>query len=205
MIGVVMAMLRFRRIAVSILFAILVIFQAVLAEGGKLEFGQRVRVEVDTTITKRVFLLFKESKSTTVRRTGILTACSNDTLTLYIEIGIDTSTYCVSRADVKKIFVSIGKKRATIRGILHGTTIGTILFSALLLGDCEKGVDCKSRENVLKAAAFLVGGGGILGGMIGWNVKVDRWSEIDPEIRCRDKYGISNDYTAYLRLNLNLR
>lgn len=139
--------------------------------------GNRIRITYDTTISKHFLLLIPYSETQGRDRSGVLTAATQDSLTLahpYLEEGAQKFPV----QGVKKLYVSLGKERAPWRGLWQGFKYGA-LFGLLFGAAPDAAYDGRSRYGPLERAAFITATGTVIGGLIGYFFKRDKWREIE--------------------------
>lgn len=168
--------------------------------------GDCVRIDFDTTISKRILLLIPYSQTEGREVTGRLIACDTDSLTLASSL-FESGVHRYEIANVKRLYVSVGKKRATWRGLKSGALVGGGL--GLLIGCAPDAVGdttllFRDRAHPLEVVAVSTVVGAAIGTLIGSLVKVDRWREVDHRQRLLGFTEVGVDVTRK-RLNVSLR
>jgi hypothetical protein len=141
-------------------------------------------VDYDTTVTQRVlhFIPVQHEEKRTV--VGHLFSHTIDSLTILVN-SRDSIFRTISVAAVTHYYVSEGLKRCTLKGLLIGAGTGAFLTLIAFGSPTERSVDetgdyYGQDRDLVRGAAFLIGGGAAVGGIVGWLVKEDRWRETKP-------------------------
>ncbi len=169
-------------VAGCLLFTSLLLIQPVTAEDGlpAITEGNKVRIEYDTTVTKRLLLFIHYTENETRNFTGQLVSATRDSITVADPVS-GHGFHQHATDDVKKLYVSSGKRRAAWRGVVIGAGTGAVLgvLSAGPTAFSNNGIEWNERRTPLEIAAILTVGGAVLGGIIGSLFKQDRWQEVD--------------------------
>jgi hypothetical protein len=151
------------------------------AEGLDIHREQRVRIDADTTIKERIVYIIPYSHTATRKVIGNLISCSDDSIVI-VDSTLNGETHFIPTSSVKRFYVSVGKKRQTLRGMMIGAGLGAVLGIFSILGDPDvsNGDDPDAYvDNFPQNALAITGIGALIGGVIGWNFKADRWHEIE--------------------------
>lgn len=171
----------------SIMIIISVLYQPAHSydiENYEIKQGQRIQVEIDTIITKHRLILFPYHKTIKIRISGNISFDGSDSVTLLTD-GQKSKMRRIATKEIKRIWISEGKKRATLDGALigGGMVAGFCLFAAVL---GHPDLRCDSAGHPIfpdkhikwQNLAIIVGGGAVVGGVMGWFGKIDKWREI---------------------------
>jgi hypothetical protein len=133
--------------------------------------GQRVRVEIDTIITKHFLLLIHYNEAGKMRIKGDISFDSSDSIALSIDKQKSQVRH-IAKSEIKRIWVNEGKRRPILDGaLIGGWSAGGLnsVFSGIL----NSGDGLKWE----RVATFAIGGA-VIGTLIGSRCKVDKWREI---------------------------
>lgn len=135
--------------------------------------------------------------------TGTVLTFNSDTLS--VALGKDVRFLPIR--DVRKLEVSLGQRRNTLRGLAIGALVGGI-GAGLLFAYQVSQESCPGGCLVIitPSQAFLAGGilggigGGLLGTIIGTAVQTERWQRVDVGFRPGLTSGASGTVVMSLRL-----
>ncbi|MBD3332418.1 hypothetical protein GF356_06180 [candidate division GN15 bacterium] len=150
-------------------------------DSNSVAIGDRVRIDYDTTINKRILLLIPYSQTEGREVSGELVAYDTDSLTLASPL-FESGVHRHEIANVTRMYVSVGKKRATWKGLKSGALVGASL--GLLIGCAPDAVGDTTllfhdRAHPLEVIAVSTAIGAAIGTLIGSFMTVDRWQEVD--------------------------
>ncbi len=149
---------------------------------GGISSGDRVRIDVDTTIHKKFLLFIPYSETEKREIIGQVVSITRDSISI-IDDTWKAEVRHVLTSGVKRIYVSEGLKRNTVKGILNGAIFGGMLFGIVAMSphhpdNLEPVPDFYDR---LKIVTVGTAGSALLGGIIGWFSKVDRWRKLEAD------------------------
>ncbi len=162
--------------------------------------GQRVRIDYDTTITKRILYAIPYSEKKTLKAFGNLISYSSDSIVIDSDEGA-TQKHSISVSSVRRVFIANGHIHATLEGMKIGALLGAIAFAPTAHGsNTEPGTEYSNNwDNRLTVFAGSI----VIGGVIGWLIKEERWKQVnksawlasfdvlisDRDVRLRMSYG----------------
>lgn len=143
-----------------------------------LKYGQRLKVVYDTTVTKHRLYIFPYKAKEKREIQGQFLAFQNDSIGV-AAIGHKCNTQWVPLDSTRKIFIHSGRKRATENGFIGGFFIGAFFAIGIPAGDVDRNsIDANVQVWTLEDAAICLGSCVLIGTIIGWFCRADRWSEV---------------------------
>lgn len=161
--------------------------------------GQRVRIHIDTVISKRFLLFFSLKHNETRKIVGHLANYTNDSISLMEDYPQGEPRMFLTES-IKRLDYSTGTRRATRKGLWIGAFYGTVLSLLSRMG--HPSPPDYERVPMSTVAPTLIGGCTALGGLIGWFFHHDVWTEVN-----KDKFPWELDVDAArgeLQLRLSL-
>jgi hypothetical protein len=159
-------------ILISTTLVMLFLFESIAwAQTDILKPGDKIRVTIINN---------SKAFEPTSKITGIITEHSEDSL----QISHHDSTYILSMISVQKLEVSTGQRRRGGRGAAIGAMTGGIISGLISMSsdyECSSDSSDWCIDLFSPGESFLIGFAGgaflgvILGGIIGHNIKTDRW------------------------------
>lgn len=142
--------------------------------------GDRVRVEYQERGRKWFLSFIPYTGMKDYQSSGLLLAISSDSIA--VRDDVTDSALTVSRENIKRIDISIGSRRRTLEGLGYGASIGSFIAYGYLAGyrDYEDAVKTSATTELNRAGAIL-GISTLVGGIIGYLVKTDRWKRAQIE------------------------
>jgi len=143
-----------------------------------LQIGQRIRVDYDTTVTKHLLYVIPWSSREKRKTTGSLVSWSSDTIVIASD-QLDDRLRAFPEWSVRKLYISNGRRRATAEGIGYGAVIGFFPVFLRIFEHIPGTAEYDDvRRNRFRSPLIVWGGITLVGGIIGWFTKVDRWREL---------------------------
>jgi len=169
-----------RLIIIYLLLVLLSIGQSTYAGVGQKQKAEshRVRIECDTTLSRRFLLVIPYIEKNTYMLTGQLISVTSDSISIATHASKHTIEHRALN-DVNRLWICTGKRRATLNGLKIGAGIGACLFlmamgpSALSSDD-----DMVTQGHPLRVIPFWIGSAAI-GGIIGYLTHEDRWQPVE--------------------------
>lgn len=140
--------------------------------------GQRVRVEYDTTVTKRILYVIPYSDHVVREAYGKLISWDSDSVVISVDYPKGDET-TVTTSAVRKAYVGEGQRRFILEGMGLGAAGGFLLWLMAHMEVPPPTEETWASSNPGSLFAALVGGSVVAGGILGWLTKVDRWREVD--------------------------
>jgi hypothetical protein len=161
----------------SIILIISAFYQSAYAnniENYGIKEGQRVRVEIDTVITKHILFIIPYHETQKIKIAGDISFEAPDSVTLLADRQ-ESYARRIANKEIKHIWISEGKRRATLDGALLGA--GSLAgWSFIFASAPDAGVD--SWGDLAKVVGISAAAGAISGCIIGWFCEVDKWREV---------------------------
>ncbi len=156
--------------------------------------GDRVRLDVDTIKSVSLFPFFSIKSPERIKVIGQLVNM-NDTSIYIADQSFPSEVRQFRLEEVHSIYKSIGKKRATLKGIIYGGGFCVLDILIFSMGPIDPPYNEETgesnRPNVLKASAKFGGIGAIVGGIFGWLTHIDKWQKADKdELKTKINIGL---------------
>ncbi len=156
--------------------------------------GDRVRLDVDTVKSEKIFFFFSFKTPERTKVIGQLIDM-NDTSIYIADQSFPSEVRQFRLEEVHSIYKSIGKKRATLNGIIYGGGFCVLSILIFSMGPIDPPYNEETgesnRPNVLKASATFGGIGAIVGGIFGWLTHIDKWQKVDKdELKTKINIGL---------------
>jgi hypothetical protein len=143
-----------------------------------LRSGQKIRIEIDSTVTGKLpFLKLHQGIKKTILA-GHAIFDSSEYITLYTDA--DRSwKHIIPTKDIRRVWIYSGTKRATINGAIVGAASGAGIV--LIVRGREKNNNYGNKGFKWIPAFQGALCGGIVGAIIGAHRKIDKWRKVDIE------------------------
>ena len=148
------------------------------------EIGAEIRVDHAEKVTKHFLFVFPYTKTITKSSVGRLDSWNPDSIVLKMESKEQQKILAMD--DVRRVFLKSGERRVTLEGVFSGTILGVI--QAGLKSQAHTTIDGPPEATDTERRRYLyqgVGWGAIIGGIVGWMIKVPVWSEMPFSDRAR--------------------
>jgi hypothetical protein len=133
---------------------------------------------------------------------GALVSVGPDSVVLRADNGADGARVTLSRSAVKSVEHSWVTRSYAGRGTALGVLAGVATAVAVL---AIAAPDCQDCYGILFIAPYVVGGGALIGGVIGWAIGRSMHSEEWRRVALPRRVGLAPGYDGRLAVRLTLR
>lgn len=168
----------------SILILLLNLSASLASDSDSLLAGQVVRIDYDTSISKRFIYIIPYSHQENRKITGRIISWDSSLVIICID-SVNGETKEIYTTEIKNMYIRDGKKRAVFRGLTFGAYVGSITalmgLWAIAAGNRDIEEQYWGQEHKVLAISLSFSVPVVIGGVIGWLSKIDRWSKVDKE------------------------